>query len=313
MSCTAVDDSTGVCASCGKSSGGEGGAVKLKGCACRLVKYCSVDCQKAHRHQHKMACKTRTAELEDEKLYNQGLERPDGDFCSICTLPIPLPMGDHSVVSYCCMKQVCNGCHFAAQKKGMQGCPFCRTPLPDKDADKLAMIRARVKKKDPVAIEFLGDVYRQGRYGVQKDIQKAIDLYTEAAELGLIRALYTLGLMHDNGEGVRQDEAKGAEFYKKAAMQGHAEGRHNLGFYEAGVKGNSDRAVKHCLISAKMGLKNSTGLIKQLFVMGLATKEQYTEALKGYQDAVEETKSHDRDEAKRLDIISIIRRQSHLY
>ena len=33
---------------------------------------------------------------------------------------------------------------------------------------------------------------------------------------------------------------------------------------------------------------------------GIATKEQYTEALKGYQDAVEETKSHDRDEAKRL-------------
>ena len=31
---------------------------------------------------------------------------------------------------------------------------------------------------------------------------------------------------------------------------------------------------------------------------GMATKEQYAQALKGYQDAVEETKSHDRDEAK---------------
>ena len=30
----------------------------------------------------------------------------------------------------------------------------------------------------------------------------------------------------------------------------------------------------------------------------IATKEQYTEALKGYQDAAEKMKSHDRDEAK---------------
>ena len=37
-----------------------------------------------------------------------------------------------------------------------------------------------------------------------------------------------------------------------------------------------------------------------MLVAGIATKEQYSEALKGYQDAVEEMKSHDRDEAKRL-------------
>ena len=37
-----------------------------------------------------------------------------------------------------------------------------------------------------------------------------------------------------------------------------------------------------------------------MFMEGIATKEQYAEALKGYQDAVEEMKSHDRDEAERL-------------
>ena len=39
------------CANCGAESGD---AVKLKNCtACRLVKYCGVDCQKAHRGQHR--------------------------------------------------------------------------------------------------------------------------------------------------------------------------------------------------------------------------------------------------------------------
>ena len=49
-----------------------------------------------------------------------------------------------------------------------------------------------------------------------------------------------------------------------------------------------------------MGHKKSVETIKTQFMGGLATKGQYTEALKGYQDAVEETKSHDRDEAKGL-------------
>ena len=57
--------------------------------------------------------------------------------------------------------------------------------------------------------------------------------------------------------------------------------------------------MKHFLISAKMGQKDSIKATKEMFMAGLATKGQYAEALRGYHDAVEETKSHDRDEAKR--------------
>ena len=49
-----------------------------------------------------------------------------------------------------------------------------------------------------------------------------------------------------------------------------------------------------------MGHKDSVEKIKSMFIAWVATKGQYAEALKGYQDAVEEMKSHDRDEAKRL-------------
>ena len=48
-----------------------------------------------------------------------------------------------------------------------------------------------------------------------------------------------------------------------------------------------------------MGHKDSVETIKKMFMSGAATKGQYTEALKGYQDALEEMKSHDRDEAKK--------------
>ena len=229
------------CANCGKRGGG---AVKLKNChACHLVKYCGVECQKAHRKQHKVACKMRAAELKDELLYSQGHERPEEDFCPICTLPIPLGSVNGLSVFFntCCTKMICAGRELAAQKRGMFDCPFCRTPQPNNIADTMVMIQARVEKRDPAAINYLGEHFCQ-----VGDIGKAVELWSEAAGLGCSAALYHLALSYDNGEGVQKDKAKATEFYKKAAMQGHVESRHNLGCDE-GDKGNYDRAVKQFL------------------------------------------------------------------
>ena len=58
-----------ICANCGK---GEEEITSLKACvACKIVKYCSRDCQKAHRPQHKKECRKRAAELHDEALFKQ--------------------------------------------------------------------------------------------------------------------------------------------------------------------------------------------------------------------------------------------------
>ena len=293
-----IVDGAEACANCGKHGSD---AVKLKNCtACRLVKYCGVDCQRAHRKQHKKACKQRATELKDEQLYSQGQERPEGDFCPICTLPIPMPIGDHSVFEVCCMKRVCKGCGFAAEIRGMSGCAFCRTPLPENDADELVMIQARVKKRDADAICNLGDKYFFEDLGLQKDVRKAFELYAEAAELGSIEALFCLGNAYYRGEGVQKDETNAIRFWTEAAMQGHAQSRYNLGSYEWRERSHY-RAVRHLLISAKMGHKKSVDAIKKMFTLGLTTEKQYAEALKGYQDAVEEMKSHDRDEANRFE------------
>ena len=87
--------------------------------------------------------------------------------------------------------------------------------------------------------------------------------------------------------------------FEMAAIQGHVECRSMLGFLEL-EKRNNDHALRHFLISAKMGHDLSLEAIKKVFMAGVATKKQYAQALKGFQDAVEEMKSHDRDEAKRL-------------
>lgn len=54
-------------------------------------------------------------------------------------------------------------------------------------------------------------------------------------ETGDAEAQYQMGLVYENGSGVKQDHAAAAEWYRKAAEQGHAIAQYFLGFlYEIG-------------------------------------------------------------------------------
>jgi len=298
MSCVPVaDDGDETCANCGTTASD---TVKLKNCtACLLVKYCGVDCQKNHRKQHKKACKERAAELVDERLYSQGHERQEGDFCPICTLPVPSPISKNARFKACCMKMVCVGCVLASGKRGMnEVCAFCRTPKPYGDAAKLAQVKARVGKKDPEAIKFLGDINFHGLIGQAKDMKRAVELWTEAAGLGSVNALFMVGCSYHYGYGTARDIKRAVRFYEKAAMLGNSMARHALGDFELNHRGNYDRAARHFLISAKMGHEESLNKIKSMFTQGHANKTQYAEALTGYQDALVEMNSPEREEYK---------------
>ena len=94
---TYATDNITTCTACGKDGDG------LKKCvACMMVKYCSRECQIAHRPQHKKACKKRAAELYDEKQFKEV----EPDECPICMLP--LPNIDETTIKSCCGKRICN-------------------------------------------------------------------------------------------------------------------------------------------------------------------------------------------------------------
>src|SRR6056300_111922 len=96
-----------LCANCGK--GEEEGGV-LKNCvACKMVKYCSRDCQKAHRPQHKKECRKRATELHDEALFKQP---PLEEDCPICFMRVP-SLGTGTIFKSCCGKVICSGCIYA--------------------------------------------------------------------------------------------------------------------------------------------------------------------------------------------------------
>ena len=233
----------------------------------------------------------------------EGHEMPEGHACTICFLPIEIPAEPHSMVKPCCMKRVCNGCILAANLRGINNkCPFCRTPLPRDDASTHEMVQRRAGKGDADAISSLAGHYFYGDLGLAKDVPRAMELWTEAARLGSLDAHDRLGARYYIGDDVKMDKPRGVHHWQQAAMKGHVLSRDNLGVDECS-KGHYDLALQHYLISAKMGYKGSLDGIKRMFTIGRATKAQYAEALRGYGDAVEETKSPQREEAKRFEAL----------
>ncbi|EJK46044.1 hypothetical protein THAOC_35311 [Thalassiosira oceanica] len=179
----------------------------------------------------------------------------------------------------------------------MWDCPFCRTPSPSEDSQTIAMVQARVDKGDPVAFFSLGTNYIGGLYGMVKDVTRAVELYERAAELGVKAAHYNLACLYANGADVAKDMDKAFRHYEAAAMCGHFSARYNLGGMEYKAR-NYDLALQHWMISAKLGHDFSLDKIKTFFMSGLATKAHYAAALRGYQNAIKEMSSPDRDESK---------------
>ncbi len=283
----AADDE--VCANCGKAAVDN---IKLNMCtACRLVKYCSVECQKDHRPQHKRACKQRMAKIRDDKLFQQPDENYLGE-CPICCLPQPIDLRK-SKISSCCCKRICSGCAYAnslrEREQGLERkCLYCREPLPNTEEEGVQNLMKRVKANDPVAMRQMGCICdEEGDYG------GAFEYWTKAAALGDMMAHYNLSLMYSEGKGVEKDNKKKVYHLEEAAIGGHPDARFNLGC----IKGNNERSVKHFIIAAKLGDDDALEAVKMGFSHGFVSKEEYAGALRGHQAAVDATKSEQRDEA----------------
>ena len=90
-----------------------------------MVKYCSRDCQKAHRPQHKKECRKRAAELHDEELFKQPPQEED---CPICFQTLPTLLSGKKYQA-CCGKVICTGCIIAGVGDDIIYVPFAELRL----------------------------------------------------------------------------------------------------------------------------------------------------------------------------------------
>lgn len=171
------------------------------------------------------------------------LDPPPKEDCPICTLPIPHSnalCGVHYAYQPCCGKILCHGCMVAADDEMEKGkmkacCPFCRESLPVCDKEFIKRCRKRMKLNDSEAFHVMGQKYSVGGWGLSKDMNKALELWHQAAELGLCKAHYNLSIVYLHGDGVGEDDEKFVLHIKIAAIGGHEGARYMLGVVERGI------------------------------------------------------------------------------
>ena len=281
------------CANCGK----DGGEDSMNTCnKCDLVVYCNAACKKKHKSKHKKKCERRAAELFDEKLLQ---EPPPPEECPICMLPPPLYDNTTGTTFHsCCGKNICDGCEYAMAGSGAKNlCPFCRTPYAKSDKENIKRLKKLVEAGNPYALNVLGKCYADGINGMPQDRAKANKLWLQAGELGYAAAYYNLGNSYYNERGVEIDKKKAKHYWELAAMNGHIIARYNIGIIE-GQAGNHQRAFKHFIFLAKAGDDVTLGMVKQGYMHGHVTKEEYANTLRECQKSQDEVKSDARDKAR---------------
>jgi TPR repeat protein len=212
--------------------------------------------------------------------------------CPLCFLPLSLD-ANKSSLSSCCSELVCVGCScFYHLEHGRKACAFCREPVVNSNEKHEKRAMKRVKANDPVALSKMGRIrYQEGDY------EGAFKYLSKAAELGDADAHYRLGFMYWKGQFVEKDAEKEVYHLEKAAIGGHPTARNNLAYCEE-RNGNMERAVKHLIIAANLGLKESMKALWGYYSDGYITKEDLDATLRAHQAAIDATKSSQRDVAE---------------
>jgi len=283
-----ADDNVSLCANCGKE-----GANNICN-KCKQVKYCNAVCKKVHKKKHKKDCEEHNIELFKQPP-------PHNEDCPICFLRLPT-LEEGRRYQSCCGKVICSGCSYApvydnqGNEVDNDKCPFCRTLDPDSNEEAIKRIMKRVKAGDAEALYNVGCHYQEGSYGLPRDIDKALELFHRAGELGHANAYCSIGAAYESGTGVEVDNEKAVHYYELGAIRGDIYARYNLGLNEEEA-GNTERALKHWMVAVKAGDNDSLKEIKDMYSEGDASKEDYMKALQLYQEYLSEIKSDQRDKA----------------
>jgi TPR repeat protein len=115
-------------------------------------------------------------------------------------------------------------------------------------------------------------------------------LQSQAAQ-GDAKAEFLLGRAYSQGEGVARDDAKAAEWYRKAAEQGNAKAQNNLaGIYlnGIGVPRDEAEAVKWYRKAADQGAAWAQDTLGQLLARGIGVPKDNKQAAEWYRKAAEQ-------------------------
>ena len=173
----------------------------------------------------------------------------------------------------------------------------------NKVAQQAMSLRQATAAGDSEAYYATATRYLEGSNGVKQDFARAAYWYGKAAAQGLAPAQYRLGTLYERGKGVARDLEAAQGWYERAAGLGNVKAMHNAAVLAAssdGHKPDYKRAFKWFSLGAAHGLKDSQYNLAVLLEHGLGTTVNLPEAMFWYSQA---GKQDDIDAKKRAIII----------
>jgi TPR repeat protein len=123
------------------------------------------------------------------------------------------------------------------------------------------------------------------------DYARGLDWYRKAANQGHAKAQCNLGLSFNNGRGVKRDDAKAVHWYRKAADQGLPAAQTCLGvMYDSGLGVAKDEAeaARWYRKAADQGDARAQYNLARLFKNGLGVAKDEAEAARWYRKAADQ-------------------------
>lgn len=170
--------------------------------------------------------------------------------------------------------------------------PPAAVAVPDQPGTATAPSAPEVPQPDgPDAQLALGSRYARGE-GVPKDLTKAMEWYTKAAEQGNAKAQWNVAAMHAQGQGgVDRDARTAALWHQKAALQGFAPAQAALGLmYASGVGVDKDMGKALALLqqAALQGDMEAQYNLAVMHEQGLAGAPDLAQALVWFSKAAQQ-------------------------
>lgn len=137
----------------------------------------------------------------------------------------------------------------------------------------------------------LAAVYTAGHAGVTKNYEKAAFWFRKAAGQGVANARYNLGVLYQQGLGVPKDMREAIKWYRAAADIGHPEARYNLGiaYIEGvGVPYDPAQAAAYFESATAGGVTEAAYNLGLIHENGLLGKPRPEEALLWYKKAADQ-------------------------
>lgn len=138
---------------------------------------------------------------------------------------------------------------------------------------------------DEDAMNQIGVIFLEGG-GFEADPKQAYYWFNEAAIKGSIVAMYNLGYCYQNGVGVDEDAEIAAEWYKKSAEGGYIDAMYELGEYYQTTLLDINKSKKWYLEAAEQGHSEAQNKLGVLYSDDL--EPDYKEAIKWYKKAMEQ-------------------------